>query len=111
MRLRLVTLSQAASGRLSIVFCVATDGVGRLEPTAATAASDNAYPRPQAVLGQRRLCGTLNCDLSYATGLALVSVSTWFRTEGNQKTNEAGALIIVVGAFLLGLSIFVSHGK
>ena len=44
-------------------------------------------------------------------GLALVGVSTWSRAEGSEKTTQAGALIIVVGAFLLGLSIFVSHGK
>jgi hypothetical protein len=44
-------------------------------------------------------------------GLALVGVSTWSRAEGSDKTTQAGALIIVVGAFLLGLSIFVSHGK
>ena len=44
-------------------------------------------------------------------GLALVGASTWSRAEGNEKTTQAGALIIVVGAFLLGLSIFVSHVK
>lgn len=44
-------------------------------------------------------------------GLALVVVSTWSRAEGRDKTTQAGALIIVVGAFLLGLSIFVPHGK
>lgn len=44
-------------------------------------------------------------------GLALVGVSTWSRAEGREKTTQAGALIIVVGAFLLGLSTFVSHGK
>jgi hypothetical membrane protein len=44
-------------------------------------------------------------------GLALVGVATWSRTERIEKTTQAGALIIVVGAFLLGLSIFVSHGK
>ena len=44
-------------------------------------------------------------------GLALVGISTWSRAEGSQKTTEAGALIIVVGAVLLGLSIFVPHGK
>ena len=41
-------------------------------------------------------------------GLALVGVSTWSRAEGSEKTTQAGALIIVVGAFHLGLSIFVS---
>jgi hypothetical membrane protein len=44
-------------------------------------------------------------------GLVLVGVSTWSRAEGSEKTTQAGALIIVVGAFLLGLSIIVSHGK
>ena len=44
-------------------------------------------------------------------GLALVGVSTWSRAEGREKTTQAGELIIVVGAFLSGLSIFVSHGK
>jgi hypothetical membrane protein len=44
-------------------------------------------------------------------GLALVGVSTWSRAEGREKTTQAGALIIVVGAVLLGLSIFVPHGK
>ena len=44
-------------------------------------------------------------------GLALVSINTWVRTDGREKTTQAGALIIVVGAFLLGLSIFVPHGK
>jgi hypothetical membrane protein len=44
-------------------------------------------------------------------GLALVGVSTWPRAEWSEKTTQAGALIIVVGAFLLGLSIFVSHRK
>ena len=44
-------------------------------------------------------------------GLALVGVSIWSRVEGSERTTQAGALIVVVGAFLLGLSIFVSHGK
>ena len=44
-------------------------------------------------------------------GLALVGVSARPRAEGGKKTERVGALIIVVGAFLLGLSIFVSHGK
>ena len=44
-------------------------------------------------------------------GLAIVGVSIWFRAEGSEKATQAGALIIVVGAFLLGMSIFVSHGK
>ena len=44
-------------------------------------------------------------------GLALVGVSTWSRSEGSEKTTQVGAFIIVVGAFLLGLSIFVPHAK
>ena len=44
-------------------------------------------------------------------GLALVVVSTRSRAERSEKNTQAGALIIVVGAFLLGLSIFVPHGK
>ncbi|HEY2445180.1 MAG TPA: hypothetical protein VGI20_05515 [Rhizomicrobium sp.] len=44
-------------------------------------------------------------------GLGLVGVSTWSRGEGSEKTTQAGALIIVVGAFLLGVSIFVPHAK
>jgi hypothetical protein len=44
-------------------------------------------------------------------GLALVGASTWSRSEGKEKTTQAGALIIVVGAFLLGLSLFALHGR
>ena len=44
-------------------------------------------------------------------GLALVGVSARSRAEGSERTTQAGALIIVVGAVLLGVSIFVSHGK
>lgn len=44
-------------------------------------------------------------------GLTIVVVNTWFRTDGSEKTTQAGALIIVVGAFLLGLSIFGPHAK
>jgi hypothetical membrane protein len=44
-------------------------------------------------------------------GLALVGISIWSRADGSEKSTQAGALIIVVGAFLLGLSIFVSQGK
>jgi len=44
-------------------------------------------------------------------GLALVGINTWFRADGSDKTTQAGALIIVVGAFLLGLSIFGPHAK
>ncbi|HEY5288997.1 MAG TPA: hypothetical protein VIJ59_03070 [Caulobacteraceae bacterium] len=44
-------------------------------------------------------------------GLALVGINTWVRTDRSEKTTEAGALIIVVGAILMGLSIFVPHAK
>ena len=44
-------------------------------------------------------------------GLAFVGVSTWSRAEGSEKTTQAGALLIVVGAVLLGLSLFVPHAK
>ena len=43
-------------------------------------------------------------------GLALVAINT-FRTDRSEKGVQAGALIIVVGAFLLGVSIFAPHGK
>ena len=44
-------------------------------------------------------------------GLALVGVYTRFRTEGSDRSVQAGALIIVIGAVLLGLSLFVPHAK
>jgi len=44
-------------------------------------------------------------------GIAMVGVYTWLRTEGSDKSTQAGALLVVVGAFLLGLSLFVPHGK
>ncbi len=44
-------------------------------------------------------------------GLALIGISTWLRTDGSEKVTQAGAFIIVVGAFLLALSIFVPHAK
>jgi hypothetical protein len=44
-------------------------------------------------------------------GLELVGINTWFRTDGSEKSTQAGALIIVVGAVLLGLSIFGPHAK
>ena len=43
-------------------------------------------------------------------GLALVGIYTR-RTEGSEKSVQAGALLIVVGAVLLGLSLFVPHAK
>jgi hypothetical protein len=44
-------------------------------------------------------------------GLALVGINSWFRADVSEKTTQAGTLIIVVGAFLLGLSIFGPHAK
>ena len=44
-------------------------------------------------------------------GLALIGINTWLRADGSEKTTQAGAFIIVVGAFLLGVSIFVPHAK
>ncbi len=44
-------------------------------------------------------------------GLASIGVNTWLRTDGSEKTTRAGAFIIVVGAVLLGVSIFVPHAK
>jgi drug/metabolite transporter (DMT)-like permease len=44
-------------------------------------------------------------------GLALVGIYTRFRTEGSDRSVQAGALLIVVGAVLLGLSLFASRIK
>ena len=44
-------------------------------------------------------------------GLALVGIYTRFRTEGSENSVQAGALLIVVGAVLLGLSLFVPRAK
>jgi hypothetical protein len=44
-------------------------------------------------------------------GLALVGIYTRFRTEGSDRSVQAGALLIVVGAVLLGLSLFVPRAK
>ena len=44
-------------------------------------------------------------------GLALIGISAWRRADGSEKAVQAGAFIIVVGAFLLGVSIFVPHAK
>ena len=44
-------------------------------------------------------------------GLALVAINTWSRTDRSEKGTQAGALIIIVGAFLLGVSIFAPHAK
>lgn len=42
-------------------------------------------------------------------GLVLVGVSAWSRADGSEKRVQAGALLIIVGAVLLGLSLFVPH--
>ena len=44
-------------------------------------------------------------------GLALVGIYTGYRSEGSEKSVQAGALLTVVGAVLLGMSLFVSHAK
>jgi len=44
-------------------------------------------------------------------GIALVGVYTWVRTEGSDKSTQAGAFLTVVGAALLGLSLFVPHAR
>ena len=44
-------------------------------------------------------------------GLALVGIYTRFRADGSERSVQAGALLIVVGAVLLGLSLFVPHAK
>jgi hypothetical protein len=44
-------------------------------------------------------------------GLALVGLYTRFRTEGSEKSVQAGAFLTVIGAVLLGLSLFVPHAK
>ena len=44
-------------------------------------------------------------------GLALVGIYTRVRTERSERSVQAGALLVVVGAVLLGLSIFVPHAK
>lgn len=44
-------------------------------------------------------------------GLALIGINTWLHTDGTDKTTQAGAFIIVVGAFLLGVSVFVPHAR
>ena len=44
-------------------------------------------------------------------GIVMVGIYTWLRTEGGDRGTQAGALMIVVGAVLLGLSLFFGHGK
>jgi drug/metabolite transporter (DMT)-like permease len=44
-------------------------------------------------------------------GLALVVMYTRLRAEGSEKSVQAGALLTVVGAFLLAVSLFVPHAR
>jgi hypothetical protein len=44
-------------------------------------------------------------------GLVLVGIYTRIRTAGSEKSVQTGALLIVLGAVLLGLSLFVPHAK
>lgn len=44
-------------------------------------------------------------------GLALVGIYTRFRTEGSDRSVQAGAFLTVVGAVLMGLSLFVPHAR
>jgi hypothetical protein len=44
-------------------------------------------------------------------GLALVGIYTRLRAEGSDKSVQVGALLTVVGAVLLGLSLFVPHAR
>ena len=44
-------------------------------------------------------------------GLALVGANTVLRGEGRDRGVQAGALSIVVGAVLLGVSIFAPHAR
>jgi uncharacterized membrane protein HdeD (DUF308 family) len=45
-------------------------------------------------------------------GLALVGIYTKLRTtDGSEKSVQAGALLIVVGAVLLGMSLFMPHAR
>ena len=44
-------------------------------------------------------------------GLALVGIYTRFRTDGSERSVQAGALLVVVGAVLLGLSLFVPGAR
>jgi len=44
-------------------------------------------------------------------GIAMVGIYTSFRAQGSDRSTQVGAFLIVVGAFLLGLSLFDPHGK
>ena len=44
-------------------------------------------------------------------GLALVGIYTRLSTKRAENSVQAGALLIVVGAVLLGASLFVPHVK
>jgi drug/metabolite transporter (DMT)-like permease len=45
------------------------------------------------------------------TGLAMVGIYTVVRGEGSERSVQVGALLVVVGAVLLGLSLFVLHPR
>lgn len=49
--------------------------------------------------------------LLIVVGIGIVGVYTWRRTEAGDKSTQAGAFLVVIGAFLLGVSLFVPHGK
>ena len=44
-------------------------------------------------------------------GLALVGIYTRSRAGNSEKNVQAGALLVVVGAVLLGLSLWVPHAR
>jgi len=44
-------------------------------------------------------------------GLALVGIYARSRTGNSEKNVQAGALLVVVGAVLLGLSLWVPHAR
>jgi len=43
------------------------------------------------------------------TGIALVIIYTRSPSDGRDRSVQAGALLSIVGAFLLGLSLFFPH--
>ncbi len=49
--------------------------------------------------------------LLVVAGLILVGFYALVRTDWREKGTQAGALIIVVGAVLLGVSVFAPHGR
>ena len=42
-------------------------------------------------------------------GIVMVGIYTRLRTDRSEKSVQAGALLVVVGAVLLGVSLFVPH--